>query len=105
MKFSKASDVWSYGVTMWEVLTRREPYEDKDNVTAAGDKNSNCFTNFLKKSEVMYKGLKPTIPVDCPTRLATLLNSCFEFEPHKRPTFKFIIKQLNNLEGEWPLIN
>ncbi len=34
-KYSPKSDVWSYGVTLWEVLTRQEPYPELDNVQTA----------------------------------------------------------------------
>ena len=34
-KFSKASDVWSYGVMLWELLTGETPYKGIDNLAIA----------------------------------------------------------------------
>lgn len=34
-KYSAKSDVWAFGVTLWEILAREEPYPELDNVQAA----------------------------------------------------------------------
>jgi len=85
-KYSSKSDAWSFGVTLWEILTREEPYPDLDNVNAA--------------SHVMHKGLKLKPPENCPVKLAELMNKCFETDPEKRPDFKDIIKILKDVEED-----
>eukprot|EP01114_Cavostelium_apophysatum_P024653 TRINITY_DN971_c1_g1_i1.p1 TRINITY_DN971_c1_g1~~TRINITY_DN971_c1_g1_i1.p1 ORF type:complete len:829 (+),score=178.93 TRINITY_DN971_c1_g1_i1:47-2533(+) len=86
-KYSAKSDVWSFGVTLWEILTGGlEPYPDLDNVQAA--------------SQVMHKGLKLTPPENCPPKLAELMLRCFEREPHNRPNFDEIIKVLDEVRED-----
>jgi len=85
-KYSVKSDCWSYGVTLWEVLTRKEPYEELDNVQAA--------------SQVMHKGLRPRCPENTPPALAKLVDSCFEVDPKNRPSFTHIIEVLNEIEDD-----
>jgi len=85
-KYSAKSDIWSMGVTLWEVVTRKEPYENLDNVQAA--------------SHVMHKGLKPRPPESTPLKLAKLIEWCVETDPKKRPLFTDIIKVLDDIEDD-----
>jgi len=85
-KYSAKSDCWSYGVTLWEVLTRKEPYEELDNVQAA--------------SHVMHRGLKPRLPESAPPKLAHLVDSCFASDPADRPKFSDIIEVLDDVETD-----
>jgi len=85
-KYSAKSDVWSFGVTLWECLTRLEPYPEMDNVQAA--------------SLVMHKGLVLKPPENCPPKLADLMTECFERDPSERPSFKQILKVLTQIEEE-----
>jgi serine/threonine protein kinase len=50
---SQKSDVWSFGVTVWEVLTRQNPYANMDLIQVA--------------TNVCYKGLCPDTPARTPT--------------------------------------
>jgi len=85
-KYSAKSDCWSFGVTLWEILTRKEPYETLDNVQAA--------------SQVMHNGLKPRPPENCPPNIAKLMDSCFEVDPKQRPSFTQIIEMLDDIEED-----
>jgi len=75
-KYSEKSDVWSYGTVCYEVYARKEPFEDLDAIQAA--------------TSVVMDGLRCKLPNNAPPFMHTLLNSCFEVEPEKRPTFKEI---------------
>ncbi|KAH8877621.1 Insulin-like receptor [Schistosoma japonicum] len=83
--FTSKSDVWSYGVVLWEIATFASlPYPG------------------LSHEEVMKyvcEGGHLTLP-DCSTKLPiillTLMNMCWEFEPAKRPTFSEILFKLNS---------
>lgn len=58
-KFSKASDVWSFGVVLWELLTGQIPYRDFSGPAIAyGVGNGN---------------LKLPIPKTCPEELRIIL--------------------------------
>jgi focal adhesion kinase 1 len=48
----------------------------------------------------MHKGLKLKPPENCPPKLAELITSCFQWEPSKRPSFKHIIKVLDEIEAD-----
>jgi len=85
-KYSAKSDAWSYGVTLYEILSRKEPYADLDNIQAA--------------SNVMHKGLKLKSPEHCPPKLAELMKSCFETDAENRPNFKKILSVLGEIEDD-----
>jgi len=85
--YSVKSDVWSYGVTLVEILDQgQEPYPDLDAVQAA--------------SAVMHKGIRPRIPESCPAKLQQLLDECFSREPDKRPDFKKILDVLQEVRDD-----
>ncbi len=52
---SKASDVWSYGVLLWELLTRQTPYKGFDHMTVA--------------YKVAMNTVRLPIPKECPDDL------------------------------------
>ncbi|XP_028933748.1 ephrin type-A receptor 1 isoform X1 [Ornithorhynchus anatinus] len=81
--FTAASDVWSFGVVMWEVLS-------------FGDKPYGDMTNqeVMKSIEDGYR-LPP--PVDCPAPLYELMKSCWAHERARRPRFRQIQAQLEQL--------
>lgn len=82
--FSKSSDVWSFGVLLWELLTGEVPYREIDALAVAYG--------------VAMNKLTLPIPSTCPEPFARLLEECWDPDPHGRPDFRSILKQLEVIE-------
>ncbi|KAM7004304.1 LOW QUALITY PROTEIN: ephrin type-B receptor 4-like [Passerculus sandwichensis] len=81
--FTSASDAWSYGIVMWEVLSFGErPYWDMSN------------QDVINAIEQDYR-LPP--PPRCPPALHRLMLQCWQRERHARPTFPHLVRALDRL--------
>jgi serine/threonine protein kinase len=74
--YSKKSDVWMFGIVIYEVVSRYEPHTDKTPNEAA--------------ARIRDEGLTPTIPTDCPPKLRELMQMCWKMQPEQRPNFEAI---------------
>uniref|UniRef100_A0A3B4GE58 receptor protein-tyrosine kinase n=1 Tax=Pundamilia nyererei TaxID=303518 RepID=A0A3B4GE58_9CICH len=82
-KFTSASDVWSYGIVMWEVMSFGErPYWDMSN------------QDVINAIEQDYR-LPP--PPDCPTHLHQLMLDCWQKDRSARPRFAELVSALDKL--------
>ncbi|XP_016319652.1 mitogen-activated protein kinase kinase kinase 20 [Sinocyclocheilus anshuiensis] len=81
---SETCDAYSYGVVLWEMLTREVPFKGLEGLQVA----------WL----VVEKSERLTIPSSCPASFACLMRSCWVTEPKDRPLFKHI---LSTLESMW----
>ncbi|KAL7881825.1 hypothetical protein AOLI_G00086740 [Acnodon oligacanthus] len=77
---SETCDTYSYGVVLWEMLTREVPFKGLEGLQVA----------WL----VVEKNERLTIPSSCPASFACLMRKCWETEPSKRPLFKEILSTL-----------
>uniref|UniRef100_A0A452GNR1 mitogen-activated protein kinase kinase kinase n=1 Tax=Gopherus agassizii TaxID=38772 RepID=A0A452GNR1_9SAUR len=82
--FSKSSDVWSFGVLLWELLTGEVPYREIDALAVAYG--------------VAMNKLTLPIPSTCPEPFARLLAECWDPDPHARPPFGSILGRLVAIE-------
>ncbi len=80
-KFSSKSDVWSFGVTLWEVLTfcREQPYEDLTDEQVI----ENCTHFYHNDNAQMYLHQPP----GCPKEIYDLMRECYNTEAESRPNF------------------
>ncbi|XP_029972131.1 tyrosine-protein kinase receptor TYRO3 [Salarias fasciatus] len=81
--YTTQSDVWAFGVTMWEIMTRGQtPYP--------GVENSEIY-EFLIKGERLKK------PPDCRDDIYEIMHSCWSPVPKCRPSFQLLVSQLEAL--------
>ncbi|XP_024113545.1 ephrin type-A receptor 7 [Oryzias melastigma] len=80
-RFSSASDVWSFGIVMWEVMSYGErPYWDMGN------------QDVIKAIE---DGFRLPAPLNCPPHLHQLMLDCWQKERAERPSFSQIHSALS----------
>merc|ERR1712038_1337412 len=79
-KFSSASDVWSFGVVLWEMVTLAEqPYQGMGNDGAM---------KYIKNGGTMER------PNECPDSIHNLMRNCWRQLSEDRPTFIDICEHL-----------
>uniref|UniRef100_A0A8C0NQ42 Mitogen-activated protein kinase kinase kinase 20 n=2 Tax=Canis lupus familiaris TaxID=9615 RepID=A0A8C0NQ42_CANLF len=83
---SETCDTYSYGVVLWEMLTREVPFKGLEGLQVA----------WL----VVEKNERLTIPSSCPRSFAELLRQCWEADAKKRPSFKQIISILESMSND-----
>lgn len=82
--YGRKIDVYSFGLVLWELVTRVIPYEHMTPVQAA--------------YAVVNKNLRPLIPADCPPALRAWIEQCWALHPEKRPEFWQIVKAFEQFE-------
>jgi len=86
--YSIHSDVWSFGVTLWEIVSREDPYPDLDPVQTALQ---------VTQGDPPLRLVSPSY---CPHLLTEIMNGCFASEPTRRPDFKMITQRLKTSRAE-----
>uniref|UniRef100_A0A3P8Y813 Hepatocyte growth factor receptor n=1 Tax=Esox lucius TaxID=8010 RepID=A0A3P8Y813_ESOLU len=82
-KFTPKSDVWSFGVLLWELMTRGAP--------PYSDVNSFDITVFL------LQGRRLLQPEFCPDALYNVMVECWHPKAERRPTFSELVSRINSI--------
>ncbi|KAF3858431.1 hypothetical protein F7725_011632 [Dissostichus mawsoni] len=124
---SETCDTYSYGVVLWEMLTREVPFKgfeglqvawlvvEKQEVTPS---HPNTHTNFSEQSVSVqtHQSLRRlqeqcdalmvstaswlTIPTSCPASFAELMRKCWQADPKERPQFKQVMVTLETMAND-----
>ena len=86
LKFSEASDVWAYGITIWEIYTLGEqPYFE---------------FNINDVRVQILRGVTPKVPEHCPPIIKEVMANCWNFNPNERWSFNEIVSKMKEHEHQ-----
>ena len=86
IRFNHRSDIWSYGIVLWELYTYgRQPY--------IGCTNQEAIER-IRNFQLL------TCPDDCPARMYALMRDCWEEDPSERPAFSEITSRIRTWAGD-----
>ncbi|KAG8093113.1 hypothetical protein GUJ93_ZPchr0012g20790 [Zizania palustris] len=81
------SDVYSYGVILWELVTQKIPWENLNSMQVIG--------------AVGFMNHRLDIPSETDPQWASLIMSCWESDPRHRPSFQELLERLRELQRQY----
>ena len=88
-KSTAASDVYSYGMVLWELITHSIPFADAEKPELI--------------SEWVSKGEREKVPETCPKELSKIIRRCWEAKPEQRITLEEIRNELADIARISPI--
>ncbi|XP_012574462.1 uncharacterized protein [Cicer arietinum] len=77
---NEKSDVFSYGVVLWEIMTQSIPWEN---------------LNFLQVVGVVgFMDRRLDLPDELDPHVASIINGCWQSDPEQRPSFEELIQRM-----------
>ncbi|XP_048536069.1 RGS domain-containing serine/threonine-protein kinase A-like [Triticum urartu] len=84
---NEKSDVFSYGVVLWELATQMIPWDTLNTMQVIG--------------AVGFMDHRLEIPSDVDPQWASMIESCWESEPQRRPSFQELLERLQGLQKQY----
>ncbi len=77
---TEESDVYSFGICLWELYMQQEPWPD--------------YTDTFAIGAVLVRGERPAIPADMPEWYGNLIQKCWAHQNTRRPTMDEVVKTI-----------
>lgn len=85
--WSDKADMFSLGVTLWELFTRQVPFAS--------------ITNSEMVKQAICTGQRPVVPESCPPTYARMLTWCWNQVENERPTAQVLLEYMMKHEKEF----
>ncbi len=85
-RVNEGTDVWSYAVVLWELLTSEEPFQK--------------MTFFQIATQVVDRNVRLVLPSSTPAAMAQLVRDCWEKESEDRPNFAEILDRVKEMKKD-----
>ncbi|XP_033710252.2 non-receptor tyrosine-protein kinase TYK2 isoform X3 [Tursiops truncatus] len=100
-KFYYASDVWSFGVTMYELLTYCDSTQSPPSKFIELIGLTQGQMTVLRLTELLERGERLPQPEKCPCEIYCLMKNCWKAEASFRPTFQNLIPILKTVHEKY----
>uniref|UniRef100_A0A6Q2Y8A7 non-specific protein-tyrosine kinase n=1 Tax=Esox lucius TaxID=8010 RepID=A0A6Q2Y8A7_ESOLU len=96
-KFYTASDVWSFGVTLYELMTYCETSSSPTTVFLEMLRPTQGQMTLTRLVEMLRAGRRLPCPSHCPESVYSLMRRCWEIDQENRIQFKELVTELEEL--------
>ncbi|XP_068432712.1 mitogen-activated protein kinase kinase kinase 7 isoform X1 [Clinocottus analis] len=87
--YSEKCDVFSWGIILWEVITRRKPFDEIGGPA-------------FRIMWAVHNGTRPPLIKNLPKPLESLMTRCWSKDPSQRPSMEEIVKIMTHLMNYFP---
>uniref|UniRef100_A0A3Q3DLX9 Mitogen-activated protein kinase kinase kinase 7 n=1 Tax=Hippocampus comes TaxID=109280 RepID=A0A3Q3DLX9_HIPCM len=88
-KYSEKCDVFSWGIILWEVVTRRKPFDEIGGPA-------------FRIMWAVHNGTRPPLIKNLPKPIENLMTRCWSKDPSQRPSMEEIVKIMTHLMQYFP---
>ncbi|XP_056144691.1 non-receptor tyrosine-protein kinase TYK2 [Lampris incognitus] len=93
-KFSFSSDIWSFGVTLYEILTRCSPQQSPPTKFFEMMGLVQGQMTVMALIKLLERQRRLPCPRECPHQVHLLMRQCWDAEPSQRPSFESLIESI-----------